>query len=321
MDTPLGSKTVFEICEMLGPGPGSAGRPKYNDVQCGNGPPNDAGDEDDCPGRVDIGPDGCGHIGPEWNFGPFTSSDVLPYPSSPSGTVSGELRKWHKITLGFQGPMSSETATPNPFTDYRLDVIFSHAGSGTSMVVPGYYAADGNAANSGAASGNVWLCHFAPNQTGTWTWRAEFTTGSKVAQNGGGSSAGYFDNATGSVNVSSTNKSGRDHRGKGLLEYVGEHHLQFAETGEWFLKAGADAPENFLAYDDFDNTPDNGGRRKSWSPHANDYNSGDPTWGNGKGKNIIGGTLKRQLALRLLINQVPCLLSTTLADHFFQFSQ
>jgi hypothetical protein len=24
------------------------------------------------------------------------------------------------------------------------------------------------------------------------------------------------------------------------LQYVGQHHLQFAETGEWFLKAGVD---------------------------------------------------------------------------------
>jgi hypothetical protein len=66
--TPLGWKTVKEICQMLGPGPGSRSRPIYNDVQCGNGPPNDAGDEHTCPGRVDMGPMGCGHIGPKWNF-------------------------------------------------------------------------------------------------------------------------------------------------------------------------------------------------------------------------------------------------------------
>jgi hypothetical protein len=66
--TPLGWKTVKVTCEMLGPGPGKGIRPIYNDVQCGNGPPNTAGDEHICPGRVDIGPQGCGHIGPKWNF-------------------------------------------------------------------------------------------------------------------------------------------------------------------------------------------------------------------------------------------------------------
>ena len=68
VDTPIGNITVFEACEALGSGPGSNGRPIYNDVQCGNGPANDAGDEDYCPGRVDIGKEGCPQIGPRWNF-------------------------------------------------------------------------------------------------------------------------------------------------------------------------------------------------------------------------------------------------------------
>ena len=76
---------------------------------------------------------------------------------------------------------------------------------------------------------------------------------------------------SGSFDVIKTNKKGRDHRGKGLLQYVGEHHLQFAETNEWFLKAGADSPENFLAYEDFDNTPNFKDFRKTWAPHEQDY--------------------------------------------------
>jgi hypothetical protein len=43
----------------------------YNDIQCGNGPANDAGDEDDCPGRTEHGQEGCKYIGPKWNFAPF----------------------------------------------------------------------------------------------------------------------------------------------------------------------------------------------------------------------------------------------------------
>ncbi len=68
VDTPFGARTVRQVCDALGPGPGSDGRPVYNDIQCGNGPANDAGDEDDCPGRVDIGREGCGHIGPRWQL-------------------------------------------------------------------------------------------------------------------------------------------------------------------------------------------------------------------------------------------------------------
>ena len=54
VSTPFGNRTVRQVCEALGDGPGRSGRPIYNDIQCGNGPANDAGDEDDCPGRVDI---------------------------------------------------------------------------------------------------------------------------------------------------------------------------------------------------------------------------------------------------------------------------
>ena len=68
VDTPLGTITVLEACSILGDGPGSDGRPVYNDVQCGNGPPNTASDETECPGRTDIGRDGCNQIGPVWNF-------------------------------------------------------------------------------------------------------------------------------------------------------------------------------------------------------------------------------------------------------------
>lgn len=244
------------------------------------------------------------------------STDVPPYVSSSEGTLNGELRLWHKITIGFRGPRTCErNQTLNPFTDYRLDVIFSpeddqaHDGNETSVsengsdggilqiTVPGYYAADGNAANTRASSGDVWLVHFAPDRVGTWTWSVSFTQGTNVAQEGtGGVSGGYFDGRTGSFQVQDTDKAGssRDHRGMGRLRYVNEHHLRFAGTGEWFLKAGADSPENMLAFEDFDNTPDIGGRRKSWSPHQIDHRSGqDPTWANGNGTELVGGACVR----------------------------
>ena len=66
----------------------------------------------------------------------------------------------------------------------------------------------------------------------------------QITHNGTGSPAGAPHGLTGSFNVQPTNKTGHDHRGKGCLKYVGKHHLQFAEKGEWFLKAGVDSPEN-----------------------------------------------------------------------------
>jgi len=70
-DTPIGPQNVVDICEaierVLGGGP-TQGRIPYNDIQCGNGPANDAADETGCPGRVDIGPEGCDQIGPRWDL-------------------------------------------------------------------------------------------------------------------------------------------------------------------------------------------------------------------------------------------------------------
>ena len=62
--------TIRELAEVMGDGPGAGNNPVYNDIQCGNGPANDAGDEDRdiCPGRVDIGQAGCNDIGPLWRL-------------------------------------------------------------------------------------------------------------------------------------------------------------------------------------------------------------------------------------------------------------
>jgi hypothetical protein len=198
--------------------------------------------------------------------------------------ISGELEKWHAVTLSFFGPETGEKATPNPFTGRRLDVAFECGNS--RYRVPGYYAADGNAAETGAEMGRIWRVHFLPDREGIWTYHASFRTGPGVAltsEPAAGEPAA-FDGVTGSFNVGPTDKSGRDLRAKGLLRYVGKRYQQFARTGEYFLKGGADSPENFLAYFEFDQTPPT----HRYEPHAQDWQPGDPTWRGGKGKNIIG---------------------------------
>lgn len=68
VDTPQGSMTIRELYDALEAGPGSEGQPLYNDIQCGNGPPNTEDDEVDCPGLVEYGRAGCGQIGPMWDL-------------------------------------------------------------------------------------------------------------------------------------------------------------------------------------------------------------------------------------------------------------
>lgn len=52
--------------------------------------------------------------------------------------LSGDLKKWHKVTLTFTGPDTSENAGPNPFRDYRLTVVFVKGQK--QYIVPGYCA-------------------------------------------------------------------------------------------------------------------------------------------------------------------------------------
>ena len=70
VETPYGLRSLRQIDQIIGEGPPVGDNPVYNDVQCGNGPANDYGDEDQgqCAGRVDMGADGCGIIGPKWYF-------------------------------------------------------------------------------------------------------------------------------------------------------------------------------------------------------------------------------------------------------------
>ena len=206
-------------------------------------------------------------------------------------TISGELKKWHKVTLTFEGPSSFETDTLNPFLDYRMEVRFSNGT--TSYLVPGYFAADGDAANTSAVSGNKWRVHFAPDKTGTWAFEVSFRSGDFIAvSDGAGSNVAGIDGKSGSFAVGPTDKTGRDLRTKGRLQYVNRHYLRFAETGEYFLKQGTDAPENLLAYEDFDGKFKSDGisdnRIKSWAPHRGDWRTGDPVWQGSKGKEIIG---------------------------------
>jgi hypothetical protein len=230
------------------------------------------------------------------------------YFSKSKGAVAGQPMQWHTVTLTFDGPafdkttrvFTGETGNPNPFLNYRLNVAFTH-GDTPPVVVPGYYAADGNAGQTGAAEGNKWRVHFVPDQTGEWSYVASFRTGPNIAidtdPNAG--KPVFFNGTKGSFTVAPSDKLPPDLRGKGMLRYVGRRYLRFAQTGEFFIKAGADSPENFLAYADFDGTYDTEELTRPgeaagpkfihrYEPHVQDWKEGDPTWMNGKGKGIIG---------------------------------
>lgn len=204
-------------------------------------------------------------------------------------------QKWQKITLSFKGPATSESDAENPFMDYRLMVTFTHPEK--TITVPGFYAADGNAAETSATEGPVWKVHFRPDRQGTWKYTVSFRKAADIAVSDD-FDAGEpiaFDGQKGTIEVS-PNPSDVD----GRLAYTGKHYLQYAGSGKYFLKAGADSPENFLGYIDFDGTIRGGDSLDregeasvkqalhTFEPHVKDWKSGDPTWQNGKGKGMIG---------------------------------
>jgi hypothetical protein len=218
---------------------------------------------------------------------------VFPRKENGNGSVeiSGELKEWHKVTLTLDGPYSHELDNePNPFTDYNLTVTFTHQSGTPSYKVPGYFAADGKAGESSAESGTKWRAHLSPDKAGKWIYSVSFTRGKLAALDGGGDKVKPFDGVEGSFTVAETDKSGRDFRAHGRLQYVGKNHLQFSGSKNYFLKAGPDAPETLLAYTDFDNTQalKKNVPLKTWQPHLQDWRHGDPTWKGDKGKGLIG---------------------------------
>ena len=211
--------------------------------------------------------------------------------SEPDYAVQGELKKWHKIELVFNGPSASELDSINPFLDYRLDVTFTN--DDQTFVVPGFYAADGNAAETESEKGNKWMVRFAPNTTGVWNFEVSFKKASNIAVADGANdapSANFMDGVTGNFTVGESDKTGIDNRSKGKLEYVNDHYLKFKDSGNYFIKVGVDAPENILAFDDFDATTNALGLLKTWEPHRKDFDedASDLLWQGEKGKNLFG---------------------------------
>ncbi|NHF59538.1 DUF5060 domain-containing protein [Flavobacteriaceae bacterium TP-CH-4] len=210
--------------------------------------------------------------------------------------LEGSLKKWHPITITFDGPELSETDSINPFLDYSLITRF-HNGKDT-VPVHGYFAADGDAGNTGAVSGNKWRVKFTPSTAGDWQFESQLLKGKEIAVSVAESSGAYSSlwKTKGRFKVMEVDTTAKGFYKTGRLTYAGKRYLEEAETGKPFLKNGVGSPENFLAYHEFDGTFDNGGAETptlneglhEFATHVADWKSGDPTWGDDKGKGIIG---------------------------------
>ena len=215
--------------------------------------------------------------------------------------IDGELKMWHKITLVINGPETTEWAKENPFLYYKLEATFTNGEK--SYTVPGFFAADGNAGETTADAGNVWKIRFRPDRTGTWKYKISFRKAKDIVvkDSEAGSEPVVSDGFEGSFEIADSDKTGPDFRAKGRIVDGGNGYFRFQNSDENWIKNGADSPENFLAYADFDQTlryslktvvrEGEADPKKSlhkYEPHIADWKEGDPTWQNGKGKGIIG---------------------------------
>ncbi|MDQ8201438.1 DUF5060 domain-containing protein [Pelagicoccus sp. SDUM812003] len=209
------------------------------------------------------------------------------------------VKRWHTLELSFTGPQSSETAELNPFTDYRLQVEFVHAQS--RYIIRGFYAADGNAAETGAVSGNQWKVRFTPDQPGEWRYKASLCLSPMIAIDPSRQAGKQvpLSHAEGSFQVLPRDVEGRDFRSLGRLS-ARNGYFYFAASDRYWIKGGAGSPENLLGYQDFDGTyryvaEARDGEASAdeklhvFAPHLQDWQEGDPTWRDGKGKGLIGG--------------------------------
>ncbi|MEM8981793.1 MAG: Ig-like domain-containing protein [Pseudomonadota bacterium] len=226
----------------------------------------------------------------------FTVTDTTPPPTG-SGTcaVSGDTRQWHRVSISCTG-FSADEANTATFTDYRFNVTFSQ--SATQLTVPGHFAADGNAADSGATAGDTWRAYFSPPTTGPWNYTVSFRSGNDIAVDmaaDAGDPMSVIDGESGSFTVTASPPAATDMRTRGLLEHRdGERYLRFAGNNQVFIEGGMDSPENIFGFADFDNTvkfSDAGsckGILHQFAPHAGDWNGNDPVWQGDKGRNLIG---------------------------------
>ena len=212
--------------------------------------------------------------------------------------ISENRREWQPLTLDVVGFSTSESDDdPNPFLDVRLNITLT-APSGNEVVVPGFYAGDGQ----GNGSGNLWRVRFAPDEPGTWSYSVSFRQGDNIAVSSNVSAGSSLppDGASGSFNVSVRDTNAPGLLADGRLEYIGEHYLKQAD-GDYWIKGGIDSPENFLGYAGFDNTVDQPGGVGTnglqdgvhrYAPHIGDWNTGDPNFISEDtgidGKGIIG---------------------------------
>ena len=191
----------------------------------------------------------------------------------------------------FTGPAVAERDSVNPFLHVRLAVELTGPG-GIARTVPGFFAADGDAADTGADAGDQWCVRLREGAPGDYAYAVHFGRGDSLALRGldvAAAEAFPPDGTTGAFRVADSLAGPGGFPAR--LRYADSRYLRLGDS-VW-LKAGTNSPENLLSFADVDGTYAYDTSRqyvKAYAGHVADWRPGDPTWGGAaaRGKGLIG---------------------------------
>ena len=211
--------------------------------------------------------------------------------------ISGELKQWHDVVLTFDGPSTSETAEPNPFLNYRLNVTFTKGAkkyTGSGLLHRRWQRRRNERYGRQQVARS--LC---AGRGGRMELPSVVPRGSR------GCGEPRFPAPASAVAPDGTSRarsrSPRPTRRAATIARREPCATSASTTrgtqasGKYFIQTGTQSPENFFAYWEFDDTVDHGGAENKlkdglhrYEPHVKDWKPGDPVWKGGKGKGIIG---------------------------------
>ncbi len=226
------------------------------------------------------------------------------------------LRGGEAATLCVTGPQVHEQDAYNPFWHYRLNV--NVAWPGGAQTLRGYYAADGDAANTGARSGDQWCVRLQAFEPGVYTYEIQFERGDSLAirpdAQRGEALPGHGRKSSFRVELPSDGNV--EDFGWLRSGAAGYPEVGFAERRRTWLKSGTNSPENLLAYADFDGTFSSDSTKtfvKTYAAHLRDTLSDDQRWGKrGERGRSLAGALN--YLSREGVNSIYCIVNNIGGD-------
>ncbi len=204
------------------------------------------------------------------------------------------------LSMNLLGPDTQETAPNNPFMNY-LNLTHITDANGITRTYRGYYAADGKAQYSSADSGNIWRTHFTPSNSGLYHYESYLYSGDKAAlSKTNNPSLDIVAAQKGTIDISAATVAQKPFEKTGFLD-IKDGFFYATRTQQYWLKAGANSPENLLGYWEIDGTYRHSDQQREgesntgeglhkFEAHIKDFSQDDLLWGQdkNKGKGLIG---------------------------------